>query len=121
MTAFRVSLAFAFALAATPALAADTAYTGPAADKIVEADRLRTHEWDKGNAQKALPILDEAQKAGADEYEVRWRKAATYFWDGERYDADKDGKMLADLGQKCIAEAEAAEKLKDDRVEGHYY
>ncbi len=91
---------------------------GPAASKLAEGDRLRLLEWQQGNALKAIPLYEEALKAGADEYEVRWRIASAYFWAGENV---TDAKKLEELGKKGIEQAEKAAALKPDRPEGHYY
>jgi hypothetical protein len=91
-----------------------------ASDKMEEAKKL-TMQWLDGKALDAIPVYEDALKAGADEYEVRWREAGAYFWAGEALDPDKDSDKLADLGKKCIDKAEAAAKLKPDLVEGNYY
>lgn len=93
--------------------------TALAADQITKADELRTKHWQDGKAMEAVAIYEEALKAeGADEFELRWRLASAYFWEGERTTSDK---KLAELGKKCVEHAEKAAKLKPDRVEGHYY
>lgn len=110
------------AASAAPAATAAAAPAGDTAASIAQADELRMKEWNKeGSPQKALDLYDAALKAGADPYEIHWKKASTYFWWGENYDPDKDGSKLVDLGKKCISEAEAAAKLKPDAVEGNYY
>src|SRR5688500_16160970 len=94
------------------------ALAGPAEDKLAEGDKIRLLQWQDGKALDALPLYDEALKAGADEFEVEWRKASAYFWAGEN---TKDTAKLADWGKKGVEHAEKAAKLKPDRVEGHYY
>ena len=119
MPRFAFLLSIAILSASLPAIA-DVA--PDVAAKITQADELRMKEWDQdGKPQAALDLYDAALKGGADGYEMHWKKAATYFWWGEALDPDKDGAKLADLGQKCIAEAEQAASLKPDAVEGNYY
>lgn len=117
----RTALVLSLALFALP-LVARAEVPADVQQKIADADRMRMKEWNQeGHPQKALDLYDEALKAGADPYEIHWKKASAYFWWGENYDPDNDGKKLVDLGQKCIAEAEAATKIKPDAVEGNYY
>ena len=90
--------------------------------KIAEADRLRLKEWDKdGQSEKAVTMYDEALKAGADEYEMHWKKASAIFWEGEALNPSKDGSKLEALGKRCIDEADAARKLKPEAIEANYY
>lgn len=94
------------------------AFAGPAEDKLAAGDKIRLLQWQDGKALDAIPVYEEARKLGADEFEVEWRLASTYFWAGEN---TKDSKKLADWGTKGVAHAEKAAKLKPERVEGHYY
>lgn len=87
-------------------------------EKIAKGDDLRLRQWQDGKALEALPLYEEALKEGADEFEIRWRMASAYFWEGER---TTDSKKLVEIGKKCVEQAEKAAKLKPDRVEGHYY
>lgn len=89
-----------------------------AAESIAAADKLRLLEWQNGKALEAIPLYESAAKEGADEYEIAWKTASAYFWAGENV---TDAKKLEKLGEKCLASAEKAAKLKPDRVEGNYY
>lgn len=94
------------------------AFAGPVEDKLAEGDKIRQQQWQDGKALDALAVYDEARKLGADEYEVEWRKASTYFWAGE---GTKDNAKLFEYGMKGVEHAEKAQKLEPDRVEGNYY
>ena len=112
MPRFAFLLSIAILSASLPAIA-DVA--PDVAAKIPQADELRMKEWDQdGKPQAALDLYAAALKGGADGYEMHWKKAATHFWWGEARDPDKDGAKLADLGQKCIAEAEQAARHDEE-------
>src|SRR5688572_103405 len=87
--------------------------TAAANEKLAKGDDLRLRQWQDGKALDAIAVYEEALKEGADEFEVRWRMASAYFWEGER---THESKKLVEIGKKCIAEAEKAAKLKPDRV-----
>ena len=108
-----------FAVVVSSLLAVSSlAFAGPAEDKLAAGDKIRLLQWQDGKALDAIPVYEEARKLGADEFEVEWRLASTYFWAGEN---TKDAKKLSEWGTKGVAHAEKAAKLKPDRVEGHYY
>src|SRR5689334_17073506 len=72
-------------------------------DKLAEGDKIRLLQWQDGKALDALPLYEEARKAGADEFEVEWRIASAYFWAGEN---TKDSAKLAEWGGKGVEHAE---------------
>ena len=109
-----LALAASLLALAVPSLA----FAAPADDKLAAGDKVRLLEWDDGKALDAIPLYEEARKLGADEFDVEWRLASTYFWAGEN---TKDKEKLIEYGTKGVAHAEKAAKLKPDRVEGNYY
>jgi len=102
-----------------PGLAA-AAESDAATAKLAEGLKL-ARSFLEGHAEEAIPVYEEALKAGADEFTVRWREADAYFWAGEALDLDKDGKKLEQLGLKCLDVAQKAAALQPERVEGNYY
>lgn len=119
-----VSLAFAFvAILAIPAMAQD-AGTGVAAAAMSPDDMLKESDrhWNKrnvaDNGQKSIDMAQAALKAGADEFEARWRMARGAFWVAERTTDKKKkeevGGMGWEQGQKCAL-------LKPGRVECYFW
>ena len=119
----RALLVVAIGAAALPALAQPT--TGADAPRqelkrlLDRADALYATRDEDGNLAELQRLLEQAERAAPDEYEVLWRLARLHFWLSD--DPSISDEQKSRIGKRSWEYGDRAVKANPERVEGHYY
>jgi tetratricopeptide (TPR) repeat protein len=105
--------------AVDPAPRAAAAPRGDLKGTLERADALYATRDAPGNLPELEQLLEKAEKAAPDDYEVLWRLARLSFWLSD--DPSIPDEQKSRIGKRGWDYGERAVKADPNRVEGHYY